>query len=55
MWGFLSLVVCVVGAVVYLVATNPKYAELGRISFGAGLLTFLLQNGTHIIALAGSR
>jgi Na+/phosphate symporter len=55
MWGYLAVVVCAVGAVVYLVATNPKFAELGRISFGAGLLTFLLQNGTHIISLASGR
>jgi hypothetical protein len=55
MWGFLSIIVALVGAVVYLVATNPKYAELGRLSFVSGLLAFLLQNGTHIVALASGR
>lgn len=53
MWGFLSLIVAVVGAVVYIVAKNPKYSELGRLSYFAGLLTFLLQNGAKIVAFTG--
>lgn len=37
----LSLLVCVIGAIVYL-ATSGKATELGRLSFGCGLLAFLL-------------
>ena len=40
---WLSLLVCVIGCLCYALAANPKIAELGRISFFAGLLAFLLQ------------
>jgi Na+/phosphate symporter len=40
---FLSLLVCVAGLLVYALASNPKVVELGRLSFFAGLLTFLFQ------------
>lgn len=38
----LSALVCIVGALIYAFATNPKLAEIGRLSFFAGLLAFLL-------------
>lgn len=38
----LSLAVCLVGAVVHMVAAG-KAGELGRLAFGAGLLAFLLK------------
>lgn len=38
----LSALVCLIGALVYAFAGNPKLAEIGRISFFAGLLAFLL-------------
>lgn len=38
----LSALVCIVGALMYALAANPKVSELGRISFFAGLLAFLL-------------
>lgn len=38
----LSVLVCVIGALVYAFAANPKLAEIGRMSFFAGLLAFLL-------------
>lgn len=53
MWGFLSLLVALVGVLMYALSANPKLQEIGRISFFAGLLAFLLQNGTHIVALIG--
>ena len=40
---YLSLLVAIVGALMYALAVNPKLQELGRISFFAGLLAFLLQ------------
>ena len=50
---FLSLLVAIAGAVVYIAAANPKLSEIGRISFGMGLLAFLLQFGPHTIAALG--
>lgn len=38
----LSALVCVVGALVYAFASNPKLSEIGKLSFFAGLLAFLL-------------
>jgi hypothetical protein len=40
---YLSLLVSVVGALTYALATNPKICELGRLSFWVGLLAFLLR------------
>lgn len=39
---YLSLLVCIVGALMYALSTNPKLVELGRLAFFAGLLAFLL-------------
>ena len=36
------LLVCVLGALVYAMATNPKLSEMGRLAFFAGLLVTLL-------------
>ena len=47
---YLSLVVCLLGLVVYLVSNNPpnnKPAEVGRIMFFCGLLVFLLTFAGH--------
>lgn len=38
----LSALVCIVGALMYALAANPKVSELGRLSFAVGLLSFLL-------------
>jgi hypothetical protein len=40
---YLSLLVCVIGALVYALSANPKMQELGRLSFACGLLAFLLR------------
>jgi len=40
---YLPLLVCVVGLVVYALATNPKVQEMGRIAFAFGLLVTLLN------------
>lgn len=47
----LSLLVAVVGVLMYALATNPKVAEMGRIAFFAGLMAFLLMGGTQVVAL----
>jgi hypothetical protein len=41
----LQLIVAVVGLLMYVLATNPKINEIGRILFWTGCLAFLL--GTH--------
>ena len=39
---YLSLLVALLGGILYLVAGRPQLAEIGRLSFFAGLLAFLL-------------
>jgi hypothetical protein len=49
MYIFLSLLVAIVGVLMYVLTANPKLSEVGRISFAFGLLAFLLQVGSvHI-------
>jgi len=38
----LPALVCVIGALVYAFASNPKLARIGEMSYFAGLLAFLL-------------
>lgn len=40
---YLSLLVALVGLVVYVVASNAKVSELARIAWACGLLAFLLR------------
>ena len=47
----LSLLVAVVGVLMYALATNPKVQEMGRIAFFAGLLAFLMVGGDAVVAL----
>jgi hypothetical protein len=51
MTALVSLVVCVVGLVVYLAAppTAPKATEVGRLAFACGLLCVLLEVGTRVV------
>lgn len=46
---WLSLLVCVLGAFVFALSANPKLAELGKLSFFAGLFVFLLQLPQHAV------
>jgi hypothetical protein len=39
---YLSLLICIVGALMYALSANPKLVEMGRLAFVAGLLAFLL-------------
>lgn len=39
--ALLSLVVCIVGLLMWFVSSNPKVSEAGRIMFGIGLLVAL--------------
>jgi hypothetical protein len=48
----LTLLVALIGLLMYVLASNPKVVEIGRIMFWTGLLAFLLGGGfagiTHI-------
>jgi len=49
---YFSLLVALVGMVVYLLATNnAKAAELGRLSFACGLLAFLLTGIEKLVSV----
>jgi hypothetical protein len=49
---FLSLLVALAGLLMYAFSANPKLVEVGRLSFFAGLLAFLLLiAGGHPITL----
>lgn len=39
---YLSLLVSLIGALMYALSANPKLVELGRLMFATGLLAFLL-------------
>jgi Na+/phosphate symporter len=43
-----SLVICIVGLIMYALATNAKVVEIGRIMFAFGLLAFLLAGGPSL-------
>lgn len=48
---FLSLLVALVGVLMYALSTNGKVAEIGRIMFFSGLLVFLLQFSPQMLNL----
>jgi hypothetical protein len=49
----LSLLVAVIGVLMYALAANPKLQEIGRISYAAGLLSFLLTGAEQLIKIIG--
>lgn len=40
---YFSLLVALIGVLMYALCVNPKLSEIGRIMFGCGLLAFLLR------------
>ncbi len=48
---YLSLLVMLIGALAYGLATNAKVGELGRLSFFAGLLAFLMGSAGKIFSV----
>ena len=40
---YVSVLVALVGVLMYALSANPKLVEIGRISFAVGLLAFLLR------------
>lgn len=53
MSGFLSLIVCVLGLVIYFIPSHPKVNECGRVMFWTGLLVFLFANGSAVVGTLG--
>lgn len=47
---FISLLVAIIGVIIYL-AFNNKLSEVGKIMFAVGLLAFLLQLGPRALSL----
>jgi hypothetical protein len=48
---YASLLVALLGLVIYLIATNPKVGEVGRIAFFAGLLAFLIGSAGRLLSV----
>ena len=48
---YLSLLVCVVGVLMYALCVNPKLQEIGRLAYGCGLLAFLLESVPRLIGV----
>jgi len=50
---YLSLLVALVGVLMYALSANAKLVEIGRLAFFAGLLAFLmLAAGGHSLVIA---
>jgi hypothetical protein len=47
----LALIVCIIGALAYVLCTNPKAAEMGRLAYFAGLFATLLAVGQRTVHL----
>lgn len=47
----LTLIVIIVGLLMYALCANPKLSEIGRLMFFAGLLAFLLGAAPEVIKL----
>ena len=48
---YLSLLVALIGILMYALCTNPKLAEIGRLMFVCGLLAFLFSGGAVLSVL----
>lgn len=48
---FLPLLIALIGLLMYALCANPKLQEIGRLSFFAGLLAFLMQSGPQLVSL----
>lgn len=53
MFIYLSLLVAIVGLLMYGLAGNAKLQEIGRLAYFAGLLAFLLKASEPVVSLLG--
>ena len=44
----ISLLIAVIGALLYVFAHNPKLVQIGLVTYACGLLAFLLQSGVAL-------
>ena len=51
MFIYLSLLVALIGVLMYALCVNPKLAEIGRLMFADGLLAFLLTAAGPLVSL----
>lgn len=49
----LSLLIALVGVLMYALSANPKLVEIGRIAFGTGLLAFMICVCEHGLKFLG--
>jgi Na+/phosphate symporter len=49
--SIVAVIVALVGLILYLLASNPKAAEIGRILFFCGVMAAVLAAGNHTIHL----
>lgn len=47
----LSVLAMIVGLLLYFLVANPKWQTIGLWTYGAGVLSFLLQSGPQIVNL----
>ncbi len=48
---YLSLLVAIIGMIMYYAASGAKTQEIGRLSFAVGLLAFLLKYTERLLQL----
>jgi Na+/phosphate symporter len=46
-----ALLVCLIGLLMFWLASNPKTVEIGKLMFFAGLLAFLLTGVAPLVAI----
>lgn len=51
MTAYVSILFALIGGVIWCLPINSKVCELGRLSFGAGILAFLLAIGHESVKL----
>jgi hypothetical protein len=48
---YFSLLVALIGILMYALCANPKLVEIGRLAYFAGLLAFLLNGIEHVVSI----
>ncbi len=49
----LCVIIAIVGVLMYALCVNPKLAEIGRLSFAAGIFAICFQTAAKLVILAG--
>jgi len=48
---YLPVLLAIIGLLTYALSGNPKVSEIGRITYFAGLLAFLLTGAQHLVSV----